>query len=484
MNVNSLIEVVVDADGMSAWLKTKRHADTRMIVPDTVQSTIRSAGVRLTDDVKARIAAYLEMLSSQPPPRQPFLIAQGRAGEPARSPAFQWREDADADRPFDAADFDQRVAGSVRMVEQGDRIGRVRPPTEGTPGEDVLGRPIPADGASFAPIELGPNVRLDDDGETAVALQPGRVTFDGKRLDVVRAREVIVTEKEPVDSIDAPQDVVVRGNVADGARVQAGGSVIVAGSVEPAEIIARRDVIVHFGVIGRHKGRLVADNDVAAKFCEDADISAGGDVIIATNVINSRVLAGRRLMARDAAVIGGDIRAVQSVEARILGSESNVPTPISVAEVGDLEARAARLNERIGAGRARLAELRRALSPLQAAARKLSADQQQRVTRLRILAERVESKIHEREALTKQWTSPAGFRGWIRAAEAVFEGVTLTLCDRSVRIDRTMKGPVRFEIRKVRNASELVAVYEPTGSLTVMKAKKTNKRAAALAEHG
>jgi hypothetical protein len=59
-------------------------------------------------------------------------------------------------------------------------------------------------------------------------------------------------------------------------------------------------------------------------------------------------------------------------------------------------------------------------------------------------------------------------KAYIRVLEVVHPGVQLMIDARLARVQKPLYGPVKIEMRKVDDATEMVAVNERTGSVTVL----------------
>ncbi len=118
--------------------------------------------------------------------------------------------------------------------------------------------------------------------------------------------------------------VVVKGNVNDGFRVEGTKGVNVAGNVGKAVIKSEGDVIVQNGIVGKHRGYVFAKGNITAKFAENANIEAGGDVVIQRAALNCKIISGGMIISKKekGQIIGGVLKATKGLEVKILGNES------------------------------------------------------------------------------------------------------------------------------------------------------------------
>src|SRR5690606_37538626 len=82
-------------------------------------------------------------------------------------------------------------------------------------------------------------------------------------------------------SMNATTDVLVRGNIQDGFHVHTTRNLSVNGFIEGAEVKAAGDVQVRGGIAGKNKGTVEAGGQIIAKFCNEANLKAQGDIVFA-----------------------------------------------------------------------------------------------------------------------------------------------------------------------------------------------------------
>ena len=119
-----------------------------------------------------------------------------------------------------------------------------------------------------------------------------------------------------------------------GFEVEATGDVVVLQNAEPCRIKAGRDVFIHGGVLGGGKGeyRIEAGRDITAGYAENAWLEAQGDIRIEDFALQSFLYSGGRILLdkRRGSLIGGEAVAARGLEARSLGSQTEVRTLVAV----------------------------------------------------------------------------------------------------------------------------------------------------------
>ena len=468
---------------MRAYIQPARGGDPRSIQAKSIATSLIAAKIEINDRVKERIRAFVDKASASRGQMEKFLIAEARMPVEARDGEFLWDcalcaidgsagQKSRDDREKDENEIESRIICSAVVVEPSTLIGKVTPPKPGLSGVNVLGHPLPPKKDTGEPVELGGGISFAEDGVTVVANRKGRVVYNQGRISL---HEVIVIDRDikpGTNKTDWDSDIIIRGDVGHGANIAGERSIIVTNTVCPAEIHAGESIIVHYGVTGQSKGRIQAEMDVVVKFCEEADIHAGRDILIGNNVVNSRLHAGRRVHAPGAPIIGGEIRARLCIEAQSLGSDGGLQTLIGVGASMEVIKQAAELDEANRDRREKLEKYQAALVPLQANLKRLDSMQKEKATELCFFVSELEAEITEAEERRKKLLSQANEGAYISVHSTIHEGVQLTIGDRVTIVNRQIDGPVRIERRKIRGATELVAIYDNDRGVAVLKNKR------------
>jgi uncharacterized protein (DUF342 family) len=226
---------------------------------------------------------------------------------------------------------DFRELNLVESVRKGQVLCRVIPPQPGKRGKSVTGLDIPAKDGKPAVLPKGKNVEISEDGTSLIASIDGQVDFNDGKVNVFATYEVAADVDNSTGNIYFVGNVLVRGNVLSGFTVEAGGSVEVWGVVEGAFIKAGGDIILRRGMQGLGKGRLVSSGNIIAKYIENSNVEASGDVK-AEAIMHSNVSCGKRLQlsGRKGLLVGGTTKVGQEIEAKVIGSYMSTATDVEV----------------------------------------------------------------------------------------------------------------------------------------------------------
>ncbi|UCF97665.1 MAG: FapA family protein [Spirochaetaceae bacterium] len=227
---------------------------------------------------------------------------------------------------------DFRELNLVENVEAGQILATKKPPEEGLAGRTVTGKSLPAKPGKNVQIEIGKNVKLSDDGMSAISTINGQVLLILGKINV----EPIYTVEGDVNfktgNILFLGTVIVKGNVEDGFTVKAAGNIEVMGSVGKCILDAEGEIIVHQGILGKNEGKVHAGSNLVAKFIENARVEVEENVLVSDGIIHSFVDANKRILCQGkrASIVGGRLRAANEIHAKTLGSVAGTETILEV----------------------------------------------------------------------------------------------------------------------------------------------------------
>jgi uncharacterized protein len=272
-------------------------------------------------------------------------------------------------------------------------------------------------------------------------------------------------------NINAATDVNVKGTILDLFKVQSRKSIKVGGAIQAAEVEAGGDVIVRGGILGRKKGFVKAGGQIIAKFAEEADLTAAGDVRITRECMNSRIRAEGKFLVTRGAVIGGEVYGREGVEVGAIGSEAFVQTSVTVGIHPDVLDAADAITEQCKTKLKAIERVRASVQPLMANLKRLTAEQKERATELLFNADAMLAEIAEAEVRRDAMVAQARAQGVpsVLVTKVIRAGSRIRIGRRHVVFDFDVKGPVKIEKRRIENVTEFVSVNQLTGSVTALR---------------
>lgn len=181
-----------------------------------------------------------------------ILVAQGQPAQPAQDAYLKlvYLKEEDIDEDDEEKKVERVARHAVISVEPGDLLVELVPPVEGQPGRDVYGRVIPVKPPKKIEIIPGNGVNLDQLGTRAFAAISGRPEVTGARVAVHPSYVLSGDVDAKVGRIDFKGDVQILGNVQDEMSIEATGQVVINGYAANANITAGGSVIVHNNIVG------------------------------------------------------------------------------------------------------------------------------------------------------------------------------------------------------------------------------------------
>ncbi|WP_188150535.1 DUF342 domain-containing protein [Teredinibacter waterburyi] len=230
------------------------------------------------------------------------------------------------------------------------------PATAGIDGMNVEGKAITAKAGKDLKFDKKlEGVKVSDDGLHLISIVKGH--------PIVGPRSVRV---DPVMKLDAVNihtghirfdgSLFVKGDIESHFKVDVTGDVIVAGAIYKTQLKAGGSVQVKGGIQADHIGgehgcHISSGGDLTAKFLNQVEITALGNIHISEYIMHSQITAhGSVNVGQDRGrgiIIGGETVSHCAIHAQILGSDAFVKTNLRLITNKSSEVAARRLNENL-----------------------------------------------------------------------------------------------------------------------------------------
>ncbi len=335
-NKDAEITISVDDDGMRALLSIgpPQGLGRGAYFQDIERKLIELNVVRGIDRIRIREA--IKQANEQLTPVSQWQIARGKPAKHGKNGSVEWLCKPTLGKKFYSIGEDGGIdfynLQNFSQVPADEHLVSVEFPTQGMNGFDIHGTILEGKPGKPANIEPGEGIRTENDGRDWYSSIAGRYRFENDVLCVSEILDIDGDVDFSVGNIDFRGDVVIYGSVLDEFKVKATGTVTVVGAVEAAEITAGKDIEVKKGVFGKEQGILTAQRDIIAGFLQNADIRAGRDVAVGTQILNSQVMAVRNIELRSAkgAIVGGSCVAGHAIVSRVIGAQYGTRTEVEV----------------------------------------------------------------------------------------------------------------------------------------------------------
>ncbi len=287
-----------DADGLNAWLIVDPtyalSAPTTGELDALLQRANISVGINTEVLEKAILQGYLERT----------LIAEGI---PAQAGAAAWVEYLVAEplpgpKSLEDGSVDHRELEKVISVQAGTVLMRRHPAINGEPGLTIFGQDITPEAVSDVKLLEGPGTAIaSDDPNLLIATRDGMPV---KMNQGVRVENTLELQDVGVQTGNIRFDgsVVVKGSVQKGYDIEAGGDLIIYGTVEGASLKSGSSLYLHAPVYGSSGTVLQARYHIHALFIQQAEIECGGDLVVLDALFHCQARAtGKIILGRSVA---------------------------------------------------------------------------------------------------------------------------------------------------------------------------------------
>jgi uncharacterized protein len=230
---------------------------------------------------------------------------------------------------------DYKDLGLFITVSQGTPVMRRIPPTMGTPGTGIDGAPIPAFmGTDRALVPDVGTAISEDDPDVLVATRVGQPSFmeNSVRIDPT----LVVDAVNPsTGNVIFDGNILIRGPVESGFTVKAGQDLTILDTVEGANLIVGKNLVLLTGVYGKTKSKISVEGNLEARFLSDCTVHCKGNIevadLIAHSIIECEGTVHLGKLGGKGQFYGGKLLALKGVRAQILGSVSESTTLVELA---------------------------------------------------------------------------------------------------------------------------------------------------------
>ena len=328
--------VSMDRDRLAAYLMPGPGDEPPPL--DDLQALLEESGVvyGVSEEAVKRSLAYQEGEKCQ--------VAWGEApvpGEDGKLEHLVSLEIHDGPRVLENGRVDYLTRDSIVNVREGQKLLRIIPPTDGTPGRGVDGKEIKPRPGKPARIFRGKGTIASEDESLVLADTNGElVVTPSGRISVVPVHRVSGDVDLSTGHVDFVGSLEIGGSVRDGLMVKADGDIRVGAGVEGAQVRSTGNIVIKGGVKGRGRADISAGGNVQLRFMENAAVHAEGDVQVGEAVMHSTVTAGRSIAVsgKRGLIVGGHLKAGRSISGRVAGAGLGTSTILEIGLPQEVQA--------------------------------------------------------------------------------------------------------------------------------------------------
>lgn len=394
--------------------------------------------------------ALQQMIAAQMDGNKEWTLAIGQAPQAGANARLQYEQSIQKTGgtpsflPDGRVDF--RELDNIVAVNEGQVLATKIPPTPGMPGRNVLNEEIPPVAGKDLVWPLGKGVSVVDN--RMLAAIAGQVIIKGGRINVLPVYDVSGDVDYSTGNIRFNGNVFIRGSIKPGFTIHAEGDVKVAGGINCAQISCGGTLTVGGGIQGQGQGVVQVEGDVFTRFIENCQVTAGGAIVVGEDIMHSQVYAGRSIQVggRKGLIVGGVIRATDSVECKVLGASMGTPTVLEVGVNPGAHDQLGMLQANKRNAEAELAKLGQGVRHLQQQADggQLAASRQAMLEQLRKAYEQRSQEISEMAWQLSQYElAIAAIKdACVKVTEMVYPGIKVGIGKSIYRTHETKRGGV------------------------------------------
>lgn len=215
-----------------------------------------------------------------------------------------------------------------KNIQRGQVIARKINPTEGEAGINIFGKKVEPIHGKDVKLPAGKNTIIENN--LLIATIDGHVSYSSTKIDVNPILEIKEVDTS-IGNVKSVASIKVTGNVKSGFTVESNGDIEILGVVEASTIIANGNVIIHRGVQGNGKAKIISGGNISSRYLQSCDVEAQGNIfseaIIYSNVkCNSSV----KLLGPKGQIIGSKVIAANEIIAVNVGSKMSNQTELQV----------------------------------------------------------------------------------------------------------------------------------------------------------
>jgi len=451
-DVAGRIGVAISPDKLEAFLVFRPGARISPPTSLEVMGLLRERCISIDREAMIRVRDALSECRKGRMARGGVLLARGTPPTESTDQQIHWEvqpEQGSQESPL-----------PIRRVKAGQAFGRITPAETGEPGLDVHGHPLPARRPEVLRLELGEDVRMDDQ-QVLHAKSEGVVLSNSYSLSIVPLVEIDAGSIDSDKRIEMPGVLLVHGSVPEGAFLQAGAGIFIDGQLAGGMIYSGGHLVCTGGIEAKKaKARLAVCGDLWCPHLFEAQLNVQGNLIVTNEMHGVDACVVGEVRAAEAPFSLGHITCSGNARLGILGSPRGDETHLSVGIHHSLKKEFDRLNSVfLKAGRAStIVERACFLSSV----RKSDAATREKVCQWEMAKfelDRMQTSVKERMTAISETMLQFGETG-ISIQEFLYPGCKLAVGDVRGVINAGWTGPLLVSAKRISNVDVLVIQSE------------------------
>lgn len=320
-------EIVVKNNDMEAWLTLKEPGEVIEYEAEPIMQYLAEKGI--VQGIKKRAVARAIKEKKY---NTPILVAEGIPATAGENGYFEFFFEKDLQpKPTEQKDGSVDYLNMKLFEEavEGQLLVRYHPATKGMYGFTVRKKILKALDGKNKPVLKGKGFEYNAETQEYYATKSGRIVYADNFLKI-DPLYVIDEVNYSTGNIRFNGDVLIKGNVRSGMRVEASGDIMVNGNIESATIISEKNILIKRGATTDSKCDIVAGGNVSGKFFEGITIQA--ESVFSDYYLNCQINATKTVTAtgRKGIIAGGVTNCKEEVVVTHLGNNAGIRTLVNM----------------------------------------------------------------------------------------------------------------------------------------------------------
>ncbi|WP_443659556.1 flagellar assembly protein A [Clostridium algidicarnis] len=163
--------------------------------------------------------------------------------------SFKFGKDTNKFKEDKSGTIDYKSIGSVEAIKKGDIIAEKKAGKEGRVGKNVRGVDLPYKPAKAIIFKAVEGCYVSEEGDKIISSIDGKPSFRNGGFFVKPIHEVPSDVNLKTGNIKFSGEIVVKGNVTEGMKVEGGSTVVIQGAVESSEVVSKGDININGNII-------------------------------------------------------------------------------------------------------------------------------------------------------------------------------------------------------------------------------------------
>jgi uncharacterized protein len=211
-------------------------------------------------------------------------------------------------------------------VTKGQTIATRVPPTDGTPGINVLGGEIPQTPGQSLTVTVSDDAEFNEESGIIRATHSGILSLVNENSIKVCSKQVISGNIDySTGNIESQDAVEISGTIIPGFKVSTHGDLLIGGNARSATIKCQGSLVIKGGILGE-QCRVTVEGDADLSFMEQGHLRVKGKVIIRKQAYYARIMADGEIHCEEnSQIMAGFLMSASSLNLGNVGSANSPP---------------------------------------------------------------------------------------------------------------------------------------------------------------